>query len=116
MLSALLGLFVLASATLGVLAVRQGQRSDRLAARVTELEAQSADQQRRLETAERNLRDSDGELADTKEARDAIADCLNAIYDWSAMPAPENGAETPQSQAAWREVVRLCDAAEPFLT
>jgi hypothetical protein len=81
-LSVLLGLFVLASATLGVLYVQQGQESIRQSEQIATLEAANASALRQLGAAERDLRGADKDLADARTERDAITDCLTAIYDW----------------------------------
>ena len=114
-LSMLLGLFVLASGTLAVLYVRQGQESTRKSEQIAALEATAAEVQRELDATDRNLRRADEDLADLRAERDALAGCLTAIFNFFDAVAAAEGAETPQTQAAELEVSSACREAERYL-
>jgi hypothetical protein len=114
-LSMLLGLFVLASATLGVLYVQQGQESTRESEEIASLEAEIESVQRQLSAAERDLRGADQDLADARTERDAITDCLTAIYDWWDALDETGGVDTAATDAVWLEASRLCQEADQYL-
>jgi hypothetical protein len=114
-LSVLLGLFVLASVTLGALYVRQGQEATSKSEQIATLQAANDGTLRQLHAAERDLRSVDEDLADVKTERDAIAACLSGIYDWWDALDESGGMETPETQAVWLEASRLCRAAEQYL-
>jgi uncharacterized protein (DUF3084 family) len=113
-LAVLLGLFVLASATLGVLYVQQGQESTRKSVQIASLETANADAQRQLGAAQRDLRGADEDLADARTERDAIADCLNSIYDWWDALDETGGVDTPATEEIWLEASRLCRVADQY--
>ena len=114
-LSILLGLFVLASGTLGVLYVRQGQESTRKSEEIAALEATAAQVQRELDATERGLRRTEEDLADLQAERDALAGCLTAIFNFFDAVAAAEGEETPQTQAAEREASLACRGVERYL-
>lgn len=114
-LAALLGLFVLASVTLGALYVRQGQESLRKSEQIAALEAANAGAQRQLQAAERDLRGADDDLAAARTERDAIAHCLTAIYDWWDALERTGGVTTPDTEQRWLEASRLCRVADQYL-
>jgi cell division protein FtsB len=114
-LSVLLGLFVLTSVTLGGLYVRQGQETTQRSAQIAALQAENETLQRQLNAAQRDLRGADDDLATTQIERDAIADCMNAIYDWWDALDEAGGVDTAETEAVWLEASRLCRVAEPYL-
>jgi hypothetical protein len=114
-LTVLLGLFVLASATLGVLYVQQGQETTRQSEQIATLAAANADTLRQLGAAERDLRGADEDLADVRSERDAIADCLTSIYDWWDALDQTGGVDTPDTEEIWLEASRLCRLADQYL-
>jgi hypothetical protein len=114
-LSVLVALFVLTSVTLGGLYVRQGQESTRRSEQIAALQAQNETMQRQLNAAQRDLRGADDDLATTRTQRDAIVDCLRAIYDWWDALDKAGGVATADTQAVWLEASRLCRVAEPYL-
>lgn len=115
MLSALLGLFVLASGTLGVLYVRQGQESMRKSEQIAALEAANATALRELDAAERDLQGVGDDLAAMRTERNAIAQCLSAIYDWWDGLEQTGGAQTPETEQLRLEASRLCRVADQYL-
>jgi septal ring factor EnvC (AmiA/AmiB activator) len=114
-LSILLGLFVVASGVLAVLYVREQQESRRLSEQIAAMEATAAEVQRQLDATERGLRRADEDLADLQAERDALADCLTAIYNFFDVVAAAEGEQTPQTEEARLEASRVCRAAERYL-
>jgi hypothetical protein len=114
-LSVLLGLFVMSSGVLGTLYVQKNSQASDLSGKVTDLESRNSLLQRELDAAERNLRDADAEVEDTRTERDAIADCLSAIYTWWDALAATNNVDTPETDAALEEAQRLCNEADRYL-
>ena len=114
-LSMLLTLFVLASGTLAVLYVRQGQESTRKSEQIAALEAEVSEMRRQLDATERGLRRADEDLADLQTERDAIAECLTAIYNYFDAVAEADGAETPQTEEARLQASSVCREADQYL-
>jgi outer membrane murein-binding lipoprotein Lpp len=114
-LSVLLGVFVLAGGTLGAFYAKKSQDASNLSSQVNQLNDDNASLQRKLDAAQRDLKDSDKELTDTKTARNAIADCLNAIYDWWAALDQTNGQDTPATEQLRQAASTACNTAQPYL-
>jgi septal ring factor EnvC (AmiA/AmiB activator) len=114
-LSILLGLFVVASGVLAVLYVREQREATRMSEQIADLEATAAEVQRQLDATERGLRRADEDLADLQAERDALADCLTAIYNFFDVVAAAEGEETPQTEQARLEASRVCREAERYL-
>ena len=114
-LSVLLGLFVVSSGALGILYVQKNTQSAELSENVADLEGRNTVLERERDAAERNLRDSDAELEDRTTERDAIADCLSAIYAWWEALAATNNVDTPETDAALEDAQQACDEADRYL-
>ena len=114
-LSALLGLFVLATGVFGSLFVTKSQES---AQRAEQLAAANSDRDRLradLAKTQRELQDSDDEVKDMTTERDAIADCLNAIYAWWDALEGTNNQDTPATETLRKKAVQLCADADKYL-
>jgi hypothetical protein len=116
-LSVLLGLFVLVAGTVGALYAQKRQDASNLSSQVNNLNDDKASLQRQLDAAQRDLKDSDTQLASTKQARDAIANCLNAIYDWWAAldQTTPPGTATPATEQLRQAANTACNAAQQYL-
>jgi hypothetical protein len=114
-LSVLATIFVLASGALGTLYVMKNREASNLSGQITQLNGTVDSTQRELDTTKRNLRDSDDELDEVTIERDAMANCINGIYDfWDELDA-SGGVDTTGTDAAAREADRLCDIADKYL-
>jgi hypothetical protein len=113
-LSVLITVFVLASGGLGTLFVMKNREASNLSGQVTTLTSTVDSTQKELETTKRNLRDSDDKLDEVTRQKDALADCVTAIYAWLDAWAVSGGVETPATDAADEEFDRLCDIAEKY--
>jgi len=114
-LSVLTAVFVLVSGGLGTLFVMKNREASNLSGQVTTLNSTVDSTQKELETTKRNLKDSDDELDETTTQKNALADCINGIYDfWDALDAA-GGVDTAATDAAADEADRLCDLADKYL-
>jgi outer membrane murein-binding lipoprotein Lpp len=121
-LSVLMALFLVASGVLGTLFVMKNKEADKLTAQVTQLNSdvstantKAEGLQRELDAAKRDLTDSKGQTDEVTTQKKAIADCINALYDYFAELDKANGVSTAAVKAKETDLDKKCDEADKYL-
>ena len=121
-LSVLTALFLVATGVLGTLFVLKNKEADKLSSQVTQLNgdldtnrAKLAAMQKDLDSTKRDLSDSQGQTAEITTQKKAIADCINALYDYLSAASAAGSTTSAAVKAKEADANAKCDAAQKYL-
>jgi hypothetical protein len=121
-MTALAVVFLLVAGVFTTMFFLKSQEATRLTSQVTQLTGEGNDQKSKIESlnkdltsTKRDLVDAGKDLADMTTQKKALADCLNAVYDFDRAVVASNGVRTPDVEAKLAELGRLCSIADKYL-